>query len=45
MAEVPNPVRLAQQIGYVLRGKLLDAVFAVERRVRAGMQQFGPRDN
>jgi hypothetical protein len=24
---------------------VLDAVFAVERRVRAGMQQFGPRDN
>jgi hypothetical protein len=45
MAEVPNPVRIAQQIGYVLRAKLLDAVFAVERRVRAGMQQFGPRDN
>jgi hypothetical protein len=45
MAEVPNPVRIVQQIGYVLRAKVLDAVFAVERRVRAGMQQFGPRDN
>jgi hypothetical protein len=45
VADIPNPVRLVQQIGYVLRGKLLDAVFAVERRVRAGMQQFGPRDN
>jgi hypothetical protein len=45
MADIPNPVRLVQQIGYVLRAKLLDAVFAIERRVRAGMQQFGPRDN
>jgi hypothetical protein len=45
VAEVPNPVRLVQQIGYVVRAKVLDAVFAIDRRVRAGMQQFGPRDN
>jgi hypothetical protein len=45
MADIPNPVRIAQQIGYVLRAKVLDAVFAVERRIRAGMQQFGPCDN
>jgi hypothetical protein len=45
MADIPNPARLVQQLGYVVRAKVLDAVFAIERRVRAGMQQFGPRDN
>lgn len=44
MAELPNPVRIVQQVGYVLRGKALDALFGFERWVRARMNAPGERD-
>jgi hypothetical protein len=35
MAELPNPVRIVQQLGYVLRGKAFDALLGFEDWVRA----------
>ena len=45
MAEFPNPVTLWRNIATVARQKALDALMAVERRIREKYSRFGPRDN
>jgi hypothetical protein len=39
---LPAPHRIAKQIGDVIRCRILDAVFALERRVRARMVDGDP---
>jgi hypothetical protein len=45
MAELPNPVLLWRNIVTVARCKALDALMAIERRVREEYRRAGPRDN
>lgn len=45
MAEFPNPVTLWRNIATVARCKALDALMALERRVREEYRKHGPRDN
>lgn len=45
MAEVPNPVTLCRQIANELARRAYDLLRAVERHIRGGWQQPGPRDN
>jgi hypothetical protein len=44
MADLPNPVSLVRQLGYVLRGKAFDALLGFEDWVRARMNAPGERD-